>query len=66
VQRLRGFIGPKRRSTFAAMSSATRSIPAGSLNPRRYIALLLVALVVSVAIVCAALTHAVAHMHVVA
>jgi len=48
------------------MSSATRSIPAGSLNPKRYIALLVVALVVSVAIVCAALTHAVAHMHVVA
>jgi len=48
------------------MSSATRSIPARSLNPKRYIVLLVVALVVSVAIVCAALTHAVAHMHVVA
>jgi hypothetical protein len=48
------------------MSSATRSITGGSLSPKRYIALLVVALVVSVAIVCAALTHAVAHMHVVA
>jgi hypothetical protein len=48
------------------MASVPRSLPSRPINPRRYVAALVIALLASVAIVCAALTHAVAHMRVLA
>jgi hypothetical protein len=61
---LAGFIGLNQRSTFPAMPAARASMTAKSNLSRRYATALVIALVTSVAIVCVALTHAVAHMQV--
>ena len=61
--------GPAEARRGAASSptpiARSRSLSLATISPRRYAAALVIALVASIAIVIAALTHAVAHMQVV-